>query len=395
MVKVDIHNREKNLERNTAKYISRLFQDDQEDVRRFINDHLANGYSFGRVDKYLTSLVSIRRMLNKPFKTATQDECKAFVAGLTKSKYAPWSQHDFKVILRLYLRWLKRDDVISWLKIQPVKSGKLPEEILTEDDVKKLAEAAYTSRDRAFILCLYESGGRIGEILPLQLKNVSFDKNGAVFRVTGKTGDRRIRLIASSLTLQVWLKDHPEKNNSEAYLWCKIPAPNNPKTADSPLSYGFIGRLLRELAEKAGIKKSVNPHAFRHARATFLSTKLKEPVMREMFGWSNSSEMVSNYVHLSGRDVDDSLLAIYGKAEAKKNNEPIIREWSCPRCQEANEPATKYCKKCGLPVDAGNMDKLEGLLVDFLKIIGDEFPQVREKFREVVKERGAEGIIRP
>jgi len=42
-----------------------------------------------------------------------------------------------------------------------------------------------------------------------------------------------------------------------------------------------------------------------------------------MFGWSNSSEMVSNYVHLSGRDVDDSLLAIYGKVEAKKNNEQL------------------------------------------------------------------------
>lgn len=139
MVKVDIHNREKNLERNTAKYISRLFQ---EDARRFINDHLANGYSFGRVDKYLTSLVSIRRLLNKPFKTATQDECKAFVAGLAKSKYAAWSQHDFR------------------------------------------------------LFCGYISGGRIGEILPLQLKNVTFDKNGAVFRVTGKTGDRRIRILA-------------------------------------------------------------------------------------------------------------------------------------------------------------------------------------------------------
>ncbi len=74
MVKVDIHNREKNLERNTDKYISRLFQEDQEDVRRFINDHLANGYSFGRIDKYLTSLIGIRRTLDKPFRTATQDD---------------------------------------------------------------------------------------------------------------------------------------------------------------------------------------------------------------------------------------------------------------------------------------------------------------------------------
>lgn len=395
MLKVDIHNRQKNVERNGESYIKKLFPEDQADVRKFINDHLANGYSFGRIDKYLSSLATIRRLLNKPYITASEDDCKAFVTGLAKSEYTAWSQHDLKVILRLYLRWLKRDDVISWLKIQPVKAGKLPEEILTEDDIKKLAEAAYSSRDRAFILALYESGGRIGEILPLQLKHASFDKNGAVFRVSGKTGDRRIRLIASTITLQEWLKDHPFKNDPEAYLWCKLPTQNNPKFAKSPLSYGFIGRLLRELAGKAGIKKAVNPHAFRHARATFLATKLKEPVMREMFGWSNSSEMVSTYVHLSGRDTDDALLEIYGKGEAKKNNEPIIKEWICQRCHDVNDPAVKYCKKCALPVDAGDADKMEGLLVDFLKIIGDAFPQVREKFREVVKERGAEGIFRP
>jgi len=55
--------------------------------------------------------------------------------------------HDFKVILRfIYLRWLKRDDVLFMAEDTAVKSGKLPEEILLEDEIKKLAEAAYTSR---------------------------------------------------------------------------------------------------------------------------------------------------------------------------------------------------------------------------------------------------------
>ncbi len=29
-------------------------------------------------------------------------------------------------------------------------------------------------------------------------------------------------------------------------------------------------------------------------------------------------------------------------------------------------------RKCGLPADAGNVDTFENLIVDFLKIIGDE-----------------------
>ncbi len=39
------------------------------------------------------------------------------------------------------------------------------------------------------------------------------------------------------------------------------------------------------------------------------------------------------------------------------------------------------------------MDKLEGLVVDFLKIMGEAFPQVKDKFREVVRERGAENLF--
>jgi integrase len=67
-------------------------------------------------------------------------------------------------------------------------------------------------------------------------------------------------------------------------LWCKTPTRYNPKWKNNYLSYGFISRLLNELAEKAGVKKAVNPHVFRHSRATFMATHLKEPEMREFFG---------------------------------------------------------------------------------------------------------------
>jgi len=52
---------------------------------------------------------------------------------------------------------------------------------------------------------LCDSGGRIGEILSLQRKNISFDERGAVVVVDGKTGsgesttdsERRARLIGA------------------------------------------------------------------------------------------------------------------------------------------------------------------------------------------------------
>ncbi len=68
MVKEDIHNLKGVLDRDSEKYILQLFQDDQEDVRRFMNDLLAQSISAGRVVKYLYSLVSIKRILNTSFR---------------------------------------------------------------------------------------------------------------------------------------------------------------------------------------------------------------------------------------------------------------------------------------------------------------------------------------
>ena len=60
--------------------------------------------------------------------------------------------------------------MISWLKVKSVKNGTLPEEVLTEEDIKALVGVAYTSRDKGFIFSLYESGCRIGEFLPMAQK---------------------------------------------------------------------------------------------------------------------------------------------------------------------------------------------------------------------------------
>lgn len=391
----NLYKKEETFHRAAEKYIYKLFPADVEDVLRFYGDLQADSYSLSRIDKYLVTLVSISRRLSKPFKTATKKDIKNFVIELEKSDYSDWTKHDQKLILRRYMRWLKKGKTVDWIKIKQPKNGQLPEETLSEGDIKAIASSAYTTRDKAFVLALYESGARIGELLPVKLKHLNFDQHGAVLMVTGKVGDRRIRLVASSLPLQNWIEEHPAKNNPEAYLWCKIPMPNNPKWVNEHLSYGFITRLLKELAVKAGVKKKVNPHAFRHARATFMARHLKEPEMREFFGWSSDSEMPAIYVHLSGRDIDNAVLGVYGFKEAENVQAPTIKVEECPRCQEKNVSGDRFCKRCGLPFDrsAHNVDKAEELIIDFLKVIAEEFPGVKSKFRDVVTRKGMEEIF--
>jgi len=73
--------------------------------------------------------------------------------------------------------------------------------------------------------------------------------------------------------------------------------------------------------------------------------------MKEYFGWVQSSEMASVYVHLSGRDVDNAILKLNGLAVTEKKEDETLKIKNCERCKEKNSPISKYCSRCGSPLD--------------------------------------------
>lgn len=64
-----------------------------------------------------------------------------------------------------------------------------------------------------------DSGSRIGEKFWGQINHVSFDKYGAALIVSSKTRMRRIRIIDSVPDLQLWLNQHPDRDNIQAPLF--------------------------------------------------------------------------------------------------------------------------------------------------------------------------------
>lgn len=333
--------------------------ENREQIQRFSKNRLASGASGFRVVKCMYCLRYLAAWLKKPFADATKDELIDLVGSLESKKYSEHTKYDFKIVLKLFYKWLKGNDEdfpqeVKWLKPRLRNTAqKLPEELLTEDEVLRIARAANHPRDRAFILVLYESGCRIGEMLSLKMKNVQFDQYGAVLRVTGKTGDRRVRIISSAPALTAWIDLYAHSSEPDATLW--PPRSKYFYQSGVPAEAASFYVLLRDLAVKAGVNKRIYPHLFRHSRATFLATKMTEAQMKEYFGWTQGSEMAATYVHLSGRDVDNTLLALYHVTDSNGNKlvekEPEIQTKNCQRCKEKNSPISRYCSRCGNPLD--------------------------------------------
>ena len=329
---------------------SGISQKNKELIEKFCNDCFAQGITAGRVQKYAYILRKVAEWLGKDFDKATEDDLKKVVAMINTTPFTDWTKYDYKRSIKKFFRWLGREEVISWLKCREIRNRKLPEEILTEEDIRKMIDAAKTPRDRAIISVLYESGCRVGEFLSMKIKNVSFDRYGAVIVVHGKTGYRRIRLVSSVPYLAEWLNRHPLNDHPEAWLWISL-------SRLSRLPYNSLRTILRIIAEKAGVKKKVNPHAFRHARATHLANFLTEAQMKEFFGWVQDSDMASVYVHLSGRDVDRAILKLYGMEMDDESNGELLKPKKCMRCGETNPATNQVCQRCFFPLD-GRAERL-------------------------------------
>ena len=361
---MDIHNFSDRLDR-IADYIRHSengwnFSDENKmKVLKFYQQLVAEGISAGRIIKYLYFLRDFEKILKKEFEKANKDNIVEIVSKIEKRKdWSEWTKRDFKNELKRFYRWLRGTEPpaypeeVSWIRTKKIKNPRFPEGLLTEEDVEKMINAASNPRDRAFIHALYESASRPGELLTCKMKSIEFDDYGCVMIVFGKTGMRRLRLINSASDLKKWRDAHPSRNNPEAPLWIATKNLVQKNAEPVTLGYNTVIEIIRNVAAKAGIKKRVNPYVFRHSRATFLSKYLSDAELKNFLGHTQESRATAVYVHLSGKDVDEKLLKIYGikKESLKELNKPkpFIK---CPRCKEINNFDEDFCVKCWLPLN--------------------------------------------
>ena len=354
MTKYDPHNykRREELALNSLKK-SKIPKRNKQLILEFRQDCIINGLSLARIAKYLYRLKKVSELLNhKDFDKVNIDDIKQAVMKIETSDYAELTKVDTKVIIKRFYAWVRKCEYrvyppeVRWIRGHHKTHTKIPEELLSEEEVKTLINVATNFRDKALVSILYESGCRIAEILGLKFKNITFDDYGATIIVDGKTGVRRIRIITSVGYLVKWMNNYPFRKSPESPVWTIFSKPKS-------MEYGLTRRILRNLVKKSKIEKRVHPHLFRHSRATHLANHLKEAQMKEYFGWTQSSRMASTYIHLSGRDIDKAILKANG-IKLKEEDKPKsgFKNKECPRCNENNLPTNTFCFRCAMPLDS-------------------------------------------
>ncbi|HLS12365.1 MAG TPA: site-specific tyrosine recombinase XerD [Flavobacteriaceae bacterium] len=190
----------------------------------------------------------------------------------------------------------------------PKSERRLPEVLSIEEIDAMVAEIDLSQpqgeRNRSIIELLYGCGLRVSELINLRISDLFFDEG--FIRIEGKGSKQRLVPIApiTQKYINIYLKE------------IRVHHTIQPEATDivflnrrgRMLTRNMVFIIVKELAEKAGIKKKVSPHTFRHSFATHLLENGADlSAIQQMLG-HESITTTEIYTHLGTKHLEEALL---------------------------------------------------------------------------------------
>jgi integrase/recombinase XerD len=164
------------------------------------------------------------------------------------------------------------------------------ENIISQIDLSK----PEGGRNKAIVETMYSSGLRVSEVVNLKISQLYMDVG--FIRVIGKGDKERLVPIGSSAIKYITIYKNkirvhiPPQSGSEDILFLN--------KRGTKLSRIMVFLIIKDLAAKAGIKKTVSPHTLRHSFATHLVENGADlRAVQEMLG-HESITTTEIYTHL-------------------------------------------------------------------------------------------------
>jgi len=304
--KIDIHNRDREYEREMDKLESDASMDvkDKELILRFVWDCKIGKTQCGkskkkvgkaRILKYIQNLRIISKWVGKPLDQLNQEDMEKLVYGIEEDvyknrekNYSEETKADYKKTLRKFYRWLGKPGLVDFISLI-VKPKDVP--ALKREEVETMINSTPSMVMKAGIMTLFDGGLRIEEFLNLRIKDLTKEKYGNdndcywIDIRFSKTFARKIPLPLCTEHLKDWLYKHPDKENLDSQLF--------------PFSYPAFMKRLKTLGSNA-LKKKVTPHMLRHSSATYWAAKMNRYELCAKYGWAFSSDMPDRYIKRKG-----------------------------------------------------------------------------------------------
>ncbi|MDY5191603.1 MAG: site-specific tyrosine recombinase XerD [Bacteroidaceae bacterium] len=238
---------------------------------------LERSYSKNTLDAYrrdLQKLLVFYADNHIDYRTVTLEQLDQFAGQLREEGIQARSVARILSGVRSFYRFLTLEKEVEQDPTELLESpqiGKHLPEVLSVEEIDSIINVIDVSkpegiRDRAIIEVLYGCGLRISELCNLRISQLYLEDK--YIRVKGKGSKERLVPIEGVAIDRVreWLvtrMGYKVKPSEEDYVFVSL-------TRGSRLSRISLFVYIKDYAERAGIKKNISPHTFRHSFATHL-----------------------------------------------------------------------------------------------------------------------------
>lgn len=246
-------------------------------------------------------------------------DLEAFLKEMAGSGVSARSQARMISSLKGFFKFLILEDDIAQDPSELLESPKLGQKLpiyLEEEEIDRLLAAIDLSRaeghrNLAIFETLYGCGLRVSELIGLRLSGLFF-KEG-VLRVTGKGDKERLVPINAAAMKAIELYRQEVRvhldiaRGHEDFLFLN--------RRGKQLSRAMIFHLTKQYAQKAGLRKKISPHTFRHSFATHLVRNGADlRAVQDMLG-HESITTTEIYTHLNHRQLRETVLRFHPRAQ--------------------------------------------------------------------------------
>lgn len=240
---------------------------------------LERSLSVNSIDAYLHDINLLDAFLKEKKLALSPAEIKlehlqSFLTNVNENALSARSQARIISGIKSFFKYCLMENIVtddpSQLLESPRLGRKLPD-TLSVEDINNLIGAIDLSkpegvRNKAMLETMYSCGLRVSELVGLRLSNLHTEIG--FLKVTGK-GDKERLVPIGSFAIK-YIKIYTEE------VRCHIPVKKGFEDFvflnknGKALSRVMVFLVLKGLAEKISLKKSISPHTFRHSFATHL-----------------------------------------------------------------------------------------------------------------------------